>query len=52
MIVGILSLVFYNDQTVKDYYARLNRPAPLAPTGTGTPPAAPPAGPQSPRKVA
>lgn len=24
MVVGILSLVFYNDQIVKDYFARLN----------------------------
>ena len=42
MVVGILSLVFYNDQIVKDYFARLNGmdgavslvpvpPAPLAP---------------------
>jgi len=24
MVVGILALVFYNDQTVKEYFARLN----------------------------
>lgn len=34
MVVGILSLVFYNDQVVKDYFARLNGtlpPEPVAP---------------------
>ena len=31
MAVGILSLVFYNDQIVKDYFAALNGTAPLAP---------------------
>jgi len=31
MVVGILSLVFYNDQIVRDYFARLNGTAPLAP---------------------
>ena len=31
MVVGILSLVFYNDQTVKDYFDRLNGTMPLAP---------------------
>jgi hypothetical protein len=32
MIVGILSLVFYNDPAVKDYFARLNgMAAPFAP---------------------
>jgi hypothetical protein len=35
MVVGILALVFYNDLTVKDYFARLNGtifpPAPVAP---------------------
>lgn len=30
MVVGILSLVFYNDQIVRDYFARLNGTAPLA----------------------
>ena len=30
LIVGILALIFYNDSTVKDYFARLN--------GTQTPP--------------
>jgi hypothetical protein len=35
MAVGILSLVFYNDIIVKDYFARLNgtpAPAPVTPT--------------------
>ncbi len=33
MVVGILALIFYNDLTVKDYFARLNeQPAPTAPT--------------------
>ena len=31
MVVGILSLVFYNDQIVKDYFAGLNGTAPLVP---------------------
>jgi hypothetical protein len=31
MVVGILSLVFYNDEIVRDYFARLNGIAPLAP---------------------
>jgi hypothetical protein len=39
LVVGILSLVFYNDQVVKDYFARLN--------GT-TPPAAAPSEPPIP----
>jgi hypothetical protein len=38
MVVGILALVFYNDMTVKEYFAQLNgslipvEPAPPAPT--------------------
>ena len=31
VVVGILALVFYNDVTVRDYFARLNGAAPLAP---------------------
>ncbi len=31
MVVGILALVFYNDQIVRDYFARLNGTAPFAP---------------------
>ncbi len=31
MVVGILSLVFYNDQIVRDFFAVLNGAAPLAP---------------------
>ena len=31
VVVGILSLVFYNDVTVRDYFARLNGAGPLAP---------------------
>ena len=30
VVVGILALVFYNDVTVRDYFARLNGTAPLA----------------------
>jgi hypothetical protein len=42
MVVGILSLVFYNDQIVKDYFAHLNGTAPVAPALTVPPsPAAP-----------
>jgi hypothetical protein len=41
MIVGILSLVFYNDQQVKDYFARLNgMPVTVAPKAP-VPPAPP-----------
>ena len=31
MVVGILSLVFYNDEIVRDYFSHLNGIAPLAP---------------------
>ena len=31
VVVGILSLVFYNDAAVREYFARLNGAAPLAP---------------------
>ena len=31
VVVGILALVFYNDLTVRDYFARLNGAAPLLP---------------------
>jgi hypothetical protein len=30
-VVGILSLVFYNDEIVRDYFARLNGISPVAP---------------------
>lgn len=44
MIVGILSLVFYNDQIVRDYFARLNGLLPPEPVSPAPPvPAAPPA---------
>ena len=35
MVVGILSLVFYNDQIVKEYFDRLNGITPLAPAPSG-----------------
>lgn len=47
LVVGILSLVFYNDQIVKDYFARLNEtltlsgdevPEPVVPPVPLTPP--------------
>jgi hypothetical protein len=45
MIVGILSLVFYNDPQVKEYFARLNGiPYPVAPESPAPP--APPAAPK------
>lgn len=45
MIVGILSLVFYNDPQVKRYFARLNgMPVPVAPEPPSPP--APPAAPE------
>jgi hypothetical protein len=40
VVVGILALVFYNDVTVKDYFARLSGTAPLAPVPP-VPPASP-----------
>ena len=43
VVVGILALVFYNDVTVRDYFARLNGAAPLVPVVPAAPaPAAPP----------
>jgi hypothetical protein len=43
MAVGILSLVFYNDAVVKDYFARLNgtlqpAPSPVTPLPAASPP--------------
>lgn len=44
MVVGILSLVFYNDQIVKDYFTNLNGTVPLAPVPLSPPvPPTPPA---------
>jgi hypothetical protein len=49
MVVGILSLVFYNDQIVKDYFARLNGTAPLLPAFPLPPaPPEPPVPPEEP----
>jgi hypothetical protein len=60
MIVGILSLVFYNDVVVQDFFTRLNATTPASPptpvpapaTPAAPPSDAPPVDPQSPRKVA
>ncbi|MEW6285704.1 MAG: hypothetical protein AB1509_05720 [Chloroflexota bacterium] len=44
--VGILALVFYNDQAVKDYFARLNgtfTPQPVTPPAPASSPDLPPA---------
>lgn len=44
VVVGILALVFYNDQIVKDYFARLNGtlpPEPLLPPVVPAPPVSP-----------
>lgn len=41
MVVGILSLIFYNDQTVKEYFARLNGTQVYTTAVTPEPPAAP-----------
>src|SRR5215216_4737484 len=43
MVVGILALVFYNDQIVRDYFAGLNGTVPSAPV-----PAIPPVAPTPP----
>jgi hypothetical protein len=40
VVVGILALVFYNDVTVRDYFARLNGAAPVVPVSP-VPPAPP-----------
>jgi hypothetical protein len=40
VVVGILALIFYNDVTVKDYFARLNGTVPPAPVVV-VPPVAP-----------
>ena len=37
VVVGILALVFYNDMTVRDYFARLNGATPLLPVQTAPP---------------
>jgi hypothetical protein len=48
VVVGILALVFYNDVTVRDYFARLNGAAPLAPVTPVTPVPSEPATPVEP----
>lgn len=51
VVVGILALVFYNDLSVREYFARLNGSLPpdaqLVPV-TPVPPAAPPVAPEPP----
>jgi hypothetical protein len=37
LIVGILTLIFYNDLTVKDYFARINGAAPIMPSAPVSP---------------
>jgi len=37
MVVGILALIFYNDVTVKEYFARINGTMPVAPTAPPAP---------------
>jgi len=41
MVVGILALIFYNDVTVKEYFARLNGTATIPPAPVPSAPAAP-----------
>jgi hypothetical protein len=41
MVVGILALIFYNDVTVKEYFARLNGTATITPAPVPSAPAAP-----------
>ena len=49
VVVGILDLVFYNDLTVRDYFARLNGLAPVMPMTPVTPvPPVPPVVPTAP----
>jgi hypothetical protein len=55
MVVGILALVFYNDQIVKRYFDEINRmptPAPVPAQQTPSQPKTDPAAPLHPRKVA
>ena len=37
MVVGILALIFYNDQTVKEYFARVNGVQIFTPSTSATP---------------
>ena len=41
MVVGILALIFYNDVTVKEFFARINRTATTTPAPVPSAPAAP-----------
>lgn len=41
MIVGVLSLIFYNDPAVKEYFARLNGDLPVASVAPQIPPIVP-----------
>jgi len=41
MVVGILALIFYNDVTVKEFFARINRTATITPAPVPSAPAAP-----------
>jgi hypothetical protein len=41
MVVGILNLIFYNDQSVREYFARLNGVQIYAPADIPTPPTPP-----------
>ncbi len=62
LVVGILALVFYNDQIVRDYFARLNgtafitpvrpvQPAPpIVPTEPSVPEKEPPENPETPQE--
>lgn len=43
MVVGILTLIFYNDQNVKEYFASINGVQISAPTAAPMPPAPEPA---------
>jgi len=52
MVVGILALVFYNDLTVKDYFARLNGTlVPAAPVVSSPSALAPEPGPSDPAHI-
>lgn len=37
MVVGILALIFYNDVTIRDYFARINGIAPVVPVAPPAP---------------
>ena len=48
MVVGILALIFYNDQSVKEYFAQVNGVQIYTPTNTPAPMPEAPSAPSEP----